>query len=132
VVRVADPSLYDFDDAGPMLLGSRCGVCGALDFPSLRWGCQRCGADDAAEPVRLPAVGIVRAAVTVPQPTGEACRIAELVLDAGPTLRCLVEASIVAGDRVVAEWAEGNPTKEGEPTVVPMFVRARAHDPQQT
>lgn len=46
--RPVAEGLFTETDAGPCLIGSRCGACGTVTFPSQR-GCPRCGADAMAE-----------------------------------------------------------------------------------
>lgn len=65
--------------------GDRCTACGAVFFPALRWGCERCGAA-ALEPAVLDAAGTLLTYATV-RLADPPYTIGEIALDAGPVVR---------------------------------------------
>lgn len=61
----AEPTLHDTDDP-PSLYGRRCTSCGALSFPPVDYGCERCGAQpEHLEVAALATSGTILASTTV-------------------------------------------------------------------
>lgn len=106
-MRPADPVLYRFDDEGqPLLRAKCCGNCGSTFFPPQSYGCEVCGSDDSLEDHEIPGGGVVAASAVVHASISgaEPFAVAEILLDAGPTVRGLLETprGPEPGTRVVA------------------------------
>lgn len=105
----ADPTLYRLtDDNLAVLRAKRCADCGAVAFPPQSFGCETCGSGAGAMvDAELPCSGVVNSSATVhPRLAGSDApyAIAEIVLDAGPTIRAMLDTptddGVRIGDRV--------------------------------
>ncbi len=112
--KLADPTLYLLGgDGRPLLRAVLCAECGAVAFPPQRFGCESCGAGaDSLKEEGIPADGVVHSSATVhPRLMGAAApyAIAEILLDAGPTIRALLDTptddGVIPGDRARAVLA---------------------------
>lgn len=103
--KPADPTLYRLsDDDLPVLLAKRCTVCGAMAFPPQSFGCETCGAGAGSLiGAELDTAGVVNSSATVqPRLAGSAApyAIAEIALDAGPTIRAMLDTPTDEGVRI--------------------------------
>lgn len=103
--ELAEPTLYRLaEDNRPLLRAKRCTDCGAVAFPPQSYGCETCGAGaDALIDAELDCAGVVNASTTVhPRLAGSAApfAVAEIVLDAGPTIRAMLNTPTDDGVRV--------------------------------
>ena len=129
------PLFTSVDGDRPRLRATRCGSCGTRYFPPQRFGCEECGADgDALADELIDGSGTVNASATVHHhPFGLAVpfAVAEIVLDAGPTVRGLLDTptdeGVRPGDRVGAVVVSSGDTpsellcfssREGSPLAV--------------
>jgi uncharacterized OB-fold protein len=130
----AHPGLYDPEDTVPLLHGTRCTACASVFFPPLGIGCEACGADAGAlVPTTLDARGVLHAVATVHArartPGAVPYTVAEVLLDAGPLVRALMDedAGVDAiGKRVEARWAVARTDADGNDVVEPRFALAAA------
>ena len=129
MVVPAQPGLYDAGAALPVLLGTRCGGCGAASFPPAAIGCEVCGSVDL-QATTMAAAGTLHTFATVHLHRGADVKapftVAEIVLDDGPVIRALLTSNdgFAIGDRVVAEWAAVDVGEAGAERVEPRFRRA--------
>lgn len=123
--------LYDADAETPRLNGTRCERCEMVSFPPMRWGCERCGADESALfPCHLAACGTVHASVTVHMHHSAEISVpfavAEIVLDDGPLVLALLadptDVDVHVGDRVRAVWTITAVDDDGVQLVEPRFT----------
>ena len=130
---IENPDLCDDRDGRPILIASRCEVCGRVAFPPISIGCDRCGADGShISPHRVEATGTIHASVIVhpTKPGAATYQVVEVQLDAGPLIRGLAGAEdpLIAGDRVDAAWATvvSEPDPDRPASVEPRFQRIEA------
>jgi uncharacterized OB-fold protein len=108
--RLEHPTLYEASDAGPILLGHRCGQCGLAGFPRQSLGCESCGADGARlTPISLDARGKLASFAVVHRHAGKDIAapfiMGEIALDDGPLIRCTLSAEtpseLTIGQRMI-------------------------------
>lgn len=121
--------LYDPATPEPTLNGTKCGACGAVFFPPLGIGCEKCGAEaDRLQAIHLAAKGVLHSVATVHLHMGKDMEapftVGEVRLDDGPLIRAVMTENIAAsaiGNRVSADWAVARVSDEGEESIEPRF-----------
>ncbi len=103
----AEPTLYDADEGAPATLhGRRCSACGRAFFPPQDYGCEACGAPaELLLREEMPGAGTLVASAAVTRHPLAPFTVGIVVLDAGPAIRALMEASdrtLLPGTRVRA------------------------------
>lgn len=92
-----EEGLWSEEGGGAVLHAMKCAACGMVLFPPQRFGCLKCGAAPAElHPTAIPALGRVHsfAVVNRHQSYPTPYTIAEVELDAGVLVRCLVEDGV--------------------------------------
>lgn len=121
--------LYDPASPSPQLNGTRCDACGAVFFPPLGIGCEKCGATaDHLNDASLAAAGVLNSVATVHLHNGKDIdapfTVGEVQLDDGPLIRALMNDAVDVsqiGQRVVGAWAVAGQEEDGD-VVEPRFV----------
>lgn len=124
-------------DDRPRLRATRCDVCGTRYFPPQRFGCEACGADgDALADELIEGWGTVHASTTVhhhPFGLPVPFAVAEILLDAGPTVRGLLDTAtddgVRPGDRVGAVVVPSAPRSEATSTDLLCFSVGEGRPP---
>lgn len=103
--RLEHPTLYEDAAAGPVLLGSRCDLCGLACFPRQAFGCESCGANaDSLTPVTLQAHGELVSFAVVHRHAGKDIAapfiMGEIRLKDGPLIRCTLSVETSSAPKI--------------------------------